>query len=650
MRLHAMQYRAAGILLALAVTVPALTQTAPAALSAQVADEAMARWPLGNVNGNAGAKWQYEEGALLGGITGLWYSTANPKYYRYVQQSVDQLITKDGSIPTYAAKDVSLDNLLMGRQALMLYGVTLDKRYYTAATLIRKQLDSQPRTKAGGFWHKGRYPSQMWLDGLYMAEPFYAEYAKVFQQPKDFDDIALQFIVSEKHLRDPKTGLLYHGWDEAHEQKWANKQTGVSQEFWARAVGWYAMALVDVLDYFPENHPQRPALIAILNRLATAVAAQQDTKSGLWFNVMNKPAAKGNYLESSASSMFVYALEKGARMGYLPAHYEAIGTKGYGGLVSHFVQTDASGTVHVSGMIRSAGLGGDPYRTGDYAYYMGEPVVTDDPKGIGAFLMASSEAEKSATALKGRGKTVMVDAWYNSQIRVNAAGQQESFHYKWEDNANSGFSFLGRAFRSYGIKTETLYTAPTLAALKHAQIYIIASPDIPSKNPTPHYLALEDIPGVLSWVKQGGVLVMMENDGTNSEFEHMNHLMEKFGVHFNAVDNNQVPGSDYDKGKLLIPAGNPIFTPKKIYMKEISSITPSAPAKSFMEWQGNTVMAVAKVGKGTVYAVVDPWLYNEYTDGRKLPLEYENFGAAKELVPWLLKQVPAAQPTKSETR
>ncbi len=645
----AMQYGVLCSLLALTISIPAHAQVPPAALSAQVADAAMARWPQGNVNGSAGAKWQYEEGTLLGGITGLWYSTANPKYYRYVQQSVDQLVPKDGSIPTYAAKDMSLDNLLMGRQALMLYGVTLDKRYYTAAKLLRQQLDNQPRTKSGGFWHKERYPSQMWLDGLYMAEPFYAEYAMVFQQSKDFDDIAVQFIVSEKHLRDPKTGLLYHGWDEAHEQKWANKQTGTSPEFWSRAMGWYAMALVDVLDYFPKDHPQRPALIAILNRLAAAVAAQQDEKSGLWFNVINKPSAKGNYLESSASSMFVYALEKGVRMGYLPTRYEAVGTRGYTGLVSHFVQ-NTNGEVHISGMIRSAGLGGDPYRAGDLAYYGSEPVVSDDPKGIGAFLMASSEAEMSATALKGRGKTVLVDAWYNSQMRANAAGQQESFHYKWEDNANSGFSFLGRAFRAYGIKTETLYGPPTLAALKNAQIYIVASPDIPSKNPTPHYLAPQDIPEVLAWVRQGGVLVMMENDGNNSEFEHMNQLMEKFGVHFNAVDNNMVPGSDYDKGKLLIPAGNPIFTPKKIYMKEISSITPTTPAKSIMEWQGNTVMAVAKLGKGTVYAVVDPWLYNEYTDGRKLPMDFENFGAAKELVPWLLRQVPEAQTTKSEAR
>jgi len=635
---------AAAVLLCCTVAgaqVPAAAKSREVPWSSRAADSAIARWPLGDVNGKGSPRWTYEEGTLLQGVTNVWYATANPKYYNYVKDSVDALVAKDGSIATYNASGNALDDVLMGRQALMLYGVTLDKRYYIAAKTIREQLDKQPRAASGGFWHKQRYPNQMWLDGLYMAEPFYAEYAREFQEPKDFDDIAQQFILSEKHLRDPKTGLLYHGWDESRKERWADPKTGLSKEFWGRGMGWYAMALVDTLGYFPKDHPQRAELVGILNRLAEAVTKQQDAKSGLWYNVVNKPTEKGNYLESSASAMFVYALDKGVRMGYLPVRYQAVAQKGYKGLLLHSVQTDGSGQVHVSGTVRSAGLGGTPYRDGSFAYYMSEPQVTDDPKGVGAFILASTEVEMAETAGKGRGDTVLMDAWFNSQTRKNAAGQTESFHYKWQDSSNNGFSFFGHVFRSYGAQLGTLAEAPTLAALKKAQIYIIVSPDIPIKNLAPHYVAPEDVREVVAWVKQGGVLVLMHNDVNNTEFEHFNHLTEAFGMHFNPVDNNQVLGRDEELGKVLIPAGNPIFTPKKIFMKEIDSITPTAPAHSVLQWQGNTVMAVAKVGKGTVYAVVDPWLYNEYTDGRKIPTDFEDYPAAKELARWLIEQVPA---------
>jgi unsaturated rhamnogalacturonyl hydrolase len=167
--------------------------------------------------------------------------------------------------------------------------------------------------------------------------------------------------------------------------------------------------------------------------------------------------------------------------------------------------------------------------------------------------MASTEADRAKTALLGLHDVAMADAWYNSQTRVNAAGETESFHYKWGDEANSGFAFFGHDFHTYGVNTETLAAAPTLANLKHAQIYIIASPDIPSKNPNPHYVAPEDVKQVTAWVKQGGVLVLMPNDGTSSEFEHFNTLAAAFGLHFNPVDNNQVPGHDEEMGKLLIP-------------------------------------------------------------------------------------------------
>jgi unsaturated rhamnogalacturonyl hydrolase len=610
--------------------------------SQRVADSAIARWPAGNLSKDGAAPvWQYEEGTLLEGMDAVWYGSASKAYFSYIKQAVDNLIATDGTIPSYRIEEHSLDQVLMGRQLLLLYRVTLDKKYYEAAKLLRKQLAEQPRTHAGGFWHKQRYPEQMWLDGLYMAEPFYAEYAKTFQEPEDFDDIAKQFSVIEEHARDPKTGLLYHAWDESHEQQWSDKQTGLSKIFWARGIGWYAMALTDTIGDLPQGSAGRAQLIGILNRLAAAIQRYQDPKTGLWYEVVDRPQEKDNYLESSASCMFVYALDKGVRLGYLPVSYQAVAKRGYDGILSHFVQQNPDGSYSVTRIVKGIGLGGEPYRDGSYDYYVHSDVVTDDPKGVGAFLLASSEAEMANTALLGRGNTVLIDAWFNSQKRQNALGQTEIFHYKWDDLANSGFSFFAHIFRSYGVKTDTLDEAPTLKTLSRAQIYIIASPDIPSKNPAPNYVNSTDVEQVADWVRQGGVLVLMENDAANAEFDHFNHLSEPFGIHFNAVIKNQVPGSEFEKGAVPAPADGKLFlVPHKFYMKEICTITASAPARPVLTLKGDTVMAVAKYGRGTVYAVVDPWLYNEYTDGRRLPMEYDNYAGGKELVRWLIEQVP----------
>jgi unsaturated rhamnogalacturonyl hydrolase len=194
----------------------------------------------------------------------------------------------------------------------------------------------------------------MWLDGLYMGEPFYAEYSATFHDEKAFDDIAKQFILMEQHSRDAKTGLLYHGWDESRQQRWANQTTGRSPHFWGRAMGWYSMALVDTLDYFPKDHPQRGELIAILNRLAKAATTYQDA-SGLWYQIVDKGTAKGNYLESSVSAMFVYAIAKGVRNGYLANNYLTVAQKAYRGLVDRFIKTDANGQVNFDGTVSRIG-------------------------------------------------------------------------------------------------------------------------------------------------------------------------------------------------------------------------------------------------------------------------------------------------------
>ncbi len=370
--------------------------------SQRMADASISRWPDGRFTA-PGEKWawNYEIGTLLEGMDSVWSATGDARYFDYIRKSIDTFVPPDGAIPTYKVEEFQLDNILTGRQLLLLYKQTNDERYFKAATLLYDQLQHQPRNASGGFWHKQRYPNQMWLDGLYMAEPFYAEYSVFTHNEKNFDDITHQFALMEQHARDPKTGLLYHGWDESNQERWASKTTGLSQEFWARAMGWYMMALVDTLDYYPANHPGRAKLLAILNREAAAVAKYQDAKTGLWYQVVDKASAKGNYLESSAACMFVYALAKGVHRGYLPAQYLSNAQRGYKGILTKFITVAPEHDVSLTTTVKAAGLGGDPYRDGTFAYYIGEKTISNDTKGVGAFLLAASEMEAQPQVVKG---------------------------------------------------------------------------------------------------------------------------------------------------------------------------------------------------------------------------------------------------------
>ena len=589
-------------------------------------------------------KWSYDEGVVLEGMTNIWKQNANGAYFRFIQKSMDHFVQKDGTIRKYKQTEYNIDHVKNGRVLLTLYRVTGQKKYYQAATLLREQLKTHPRTKEGGFWHKKIYTNQMWLDGLYMGQPFYAEYAALFNEPAAFDDVANQFIYMENHARDPKTGLLYHGWDESKEQKWANKSTGLSPHFWGRAMGWYGMGLVDALDNFPREHPKRKALLDILNRFAAAVEKVQDPKSGVWYQILDKPTGKGNYLEASASNMFVYALAKGVRLGYLPQKYEAVAQKGYDGIIRQFITRDAQGFVNLNGTVSVAGLGGNPYRDGSYEYYLSEKVVTNDPKGVGAFLLASSEMELRDIPKVGRNKTIVLDSYFNNEFMKDASGQTIPFHYKWEEQDNNGFSLLGENARYMGAKTVELKAAPTAANLKQAGIYIIVDPDTEKETAKPNFVQPGHVKVITDWVKAGGVLLLMGNDAPNAELDRFNTLARAFGMEFKKETKNPVTGNQYEMGKILVPANHAIFKKgRTLYLKEISTLSLKAPAKSVLGHKGDVVMAVAKVGKGTVFAVGDPWLYNEYTDGRKLPAAYQNFQAGNELMAWLLQQVPAKQ-------
>jgi unsaturated rhamnogalacturonyl hydrolase len=585
------------------------------------------------------AKWTYDHGVVLKGIEGVWYATGDGKYFDYIKQSMDHYVNADGTIRTYSLDDYNLDNVNNGRVLLLLYKVTGQDKYLKAAMLLREQLKTHPRTSDGGFWHKKIYPSQMWLDGLYMGEPFYAEYAATFHEDSAFDDIAKQFVLMELHSRDSKTGLLYHGWDESKKQRWANQVTGRSPNFWGRAMGWYAMALVDTLDQFPEHHPQRVALLGILKRLVTAVEKYQDKESGLWYQVVDKGGAKGNYLEASASCMFVYALARGVRQGYLPATYLGVARKAYQGITNRFIETEAGGQLDLKGTVSVAGLGGNPYRDGSYEYYLSETVVTNDPKGVGAFLLASVEMETAAKQSAGRGKTVTLDYYFNNELKKDASGQLAPWHYKWNEMPNSGFSFWQNVFTTYGARTVSLSVGPTSANLKASDIYIIVDPDTKEETERPNFIEPQHTEAITDWVKSGGVLVLMGNDVGNAEFDHFNQLAKQFGIQFNKDSKNKVPGNEYAMGRIVVPDGHAIFkTAKNLYLKEVATLALTAPAEPVLEDKGNIIMAVAKLGKGTVFALGDPWLYNEYVDGRKLPAEFDNAKAAKDLTLWLLKQ------------
>ncbi len=623
------------ILLVLAA-LQSVAQTPGEKLAASVLNIWKDTLPIGGTT-----KWSYDMGVVLKGFEGLWMNTGDAAYFSAIQKKMDYFVKDDGSIKRYEKEEYNIDHVNNGKLVLLLYRVTGKEKYKKAADLLRSQLLTQPRTKEGGFWHKKIYTNQMWLDGLYMGTPFYAEYAMLFHQDSAFDDIANQFIWMENHVRDQKTGLLYHGWDESREQKWANKQTGTSPLFWSRAMGWYADALVDVLDYFPATHPKRKALVDILNRLVIAVEKQQDTKTGLWYDIMNYsgPGKEKNYFEASASSQLVYAIAKGVRKGYLPNTKILVALKGYEGIVKTFIKEENGQTV-LTGTVKVSGLGGNPYRDGSFDYYMGEPVITNDPKGMGAFLLASNEiyGVKNLGSI-GVGKTVLLDRYFNSEKRKDITGTSVYWHYVWEERSHPGFYTLGTIFERHGAKLASLDAAPTAANLKNASVYIIVDADHVRDNPNPNYVDPAHVKVISDWVKAGGTLLIMANDSNNCDLVHLNLLAGAFGIQFTNKSVNMVKNDQFEQGVVVPGANNPVFkTPAKMYLKEVSTLDIKAPAVANAVKDGDVIIATANYGKGKVLLVGDPWLYNEYLDNRKLPLEYENYKAANDLVIWLLTQ------------
>jgi len=360
--------------------------------SQRTAKTVIQKWPLGRYQpADPATHWNYQLGLLLQAMETVEDNSSR----KYIHETIDQLVRPDGTIPDYDMQEKLTDDYLPGRQLLHLYQQTHSVAYREAADFVRAQIDLQPRNASGGLWHKKASPDQMLLDDAYMLAPFLAEYATMFHEPQDFADITRQFVLLETHTRDAKSGLLYQEWNESKTEPWVNKTTGTSASFWGRGTGWYMMALVDTLPFYPAG-PDRDTLRAVLNRTAEGIAQYQDKESGLWYQVLDKPGARGNYLESSAAGMFVYALAKGVRLGYLPPRYLTVAQNAWKGMLGHFVQTDAGGMITITSTVQAIDLGSAPSHDGSYTYYTTAPVVSNDPKGVAAFLLAASEIEKLA--------------------------------------------------------------------------------------------------------------------------------------------------------------------------------------------------------------------------------------------------------------
>lgn len=337
-------------------------------------------------------RWAYDYGVVCKGLEMVYEQTGDEKYLQYIQDNMDYFLQDDGSIRYYEMSQYNLDYINNGKTLLYLYKKTGERKYADAVHMLRKQLSDHPRTLEGGFWHKKIYPYQMWLDGLYMAQPFYAEYIKMFGESKSQEDVLLQFQLIEKYSRDKNTHLLYHGWDEKKECFWANSETGLSANFWGRSIGWYACALVDTLDNI-EDEDDKKKMVAWVLELAEALIKFQ-SPDGVWYQVVDKADCRGNYPEASCSCMFTYFLLKSIRKGYIDSSYFEYAKKAYYGIIREFIEVDQEAYLNLNGTVYVSGLGGDKLRDGSYDYYISEPKQVNNLLGIGAFLMASVEMER----------------------------------------------------------------------------------------------------------------------------------------------------------------------------------------------------------------------------------------------------------------
>jgi unsaturated rhamnogalacturonyl hydrolase len=337
-------------------------------------------------------KWSYDVGFLGMAIDRL--GKIDQKYSDYMEDWVNYFINEDGSVKDYKLQEYNLDRIYPANNILTLYQRNHNPVYKIALDNFVKQMETHPKTKSGGFWHKKIYPWQMWLDGIFMASPFLARYASEFNQPQWYDVVTFQVKEIYRRTLYPESGLLAHAWDETREQKWCDPATGKSHFPWSRSIGWYTMAIEDILDWLPQNHPDRDSLITILQKTCDALVKVSDPATGLYYQVLDQGKRPGNYLEGSGSAMFTYVFARGAHNGYLDKKYLDIANRNFDSIIREFIRVDKNGLVSMINICAVGGLGGNPYRDGSYEYYINEKKQENDPKGVAPFILAAIELNK----------------------------------------------------------------------------------------------------------------------------------------------------------------------------------------------------------------------------------------------------------------
>ncbi len=345
-------------------------------------------------------KWNYTTGLELKAFLDCSYMDELLPVREYVRDWYEAIIDSTGAIGGgYKEANYSLDHICPGWTLLKLVKSFPEEKYFKAIEQLYRQLQAQPRNAEGGFWHKQIYPDQMWLDGLYMAMPFYAEYTRDYVadslRSAHYEDIVHQFSLAYEHCYDPANGLLRHAWDASHRMFWCDPQTGQSAHAWGRALGWYCMALVEVIDILNQDSRfEDKTLPSILSSVFASLLKVADPETGLWYQVLDCPGREGNYLEATCNAMFAYAMLKGVRLGVLDGVDEKMACQTYEQMVKTFVTVDDAGVVDLNECCAVAGLGGKQMRSGKYDYYVNETIVKNDPKGMGPLIWAMHEYEQ----------------------------------------------------------------------------------------------------------------------------------------------------------------------------------------------------------------------------------------------------------------
>ena len=348
-------------------------------------------WNLEKIRAGKKPSWNYMDGCMIKAIIELYHITKNEKYLQFADDFIDYFVNDDGSIQSYDPKEYNLDNVNAGKTLFDLYQLTGKEKYRKAIDTVYSQLQGQPRTSTGNFWHKMIYPNQIWLDGLYMAQPFYMQYEVTYNDCKNCADSFNQFENVYNLMRDTRNGLYYHAYDDSRQMFWCDKVTGLSSNFWLRALGWYAMALIDTMEIMPESLSKEKArLNAIYKELIDSMLPYQDEENGMWYQVVNRGGIKPNYLETSGSAIFAYAIMKSVRLGFLDESYFQYGEKAFSGICRTYL-SEENGELQLGGICLVAGLGNKEMREGTFDYYMREPIVKNEAKGVAPLILAYIE-------------------------------------------------------------------------------------------------------------------------------------------------------------------------------------------------------------------------------------------------------------------